>query len=46
MADYVNDVRHTVGMLCSKSMLIGHSMGCTVVQKYLEKRNAPAAVLI
>jgi len=46
IADYVDDVRATVDMLGAKSMLIGHSMGCTVVQKYLEKRNAPAAVLM
>ena len=42
IADYVDDVRATVDMLGAKSMLIGHSMGCTVVQKYLEKRNAPS----
>ena len=41
IADYVDDVRATVDMLGAKSMLIGHSMGCTVVQKYLESAMPP-----
>ena len=46
IADYVDDVRATVDMLGAEPVLIGHSMGCFVVQKYLEKRHAPAAVLM
>jgi pimeloyl-ACP methyl ester carboxylesterase len=46
VADYIDDVRSTVDMLSSEPVLIGHSMGCFVVQKYLEKHRAAAAVLI
>ncbi len=46
VADYVDDVRATVDMLGAESVLIGRSMGCFVVQKYLEKHPAPAVVLM
>ncbi len=46
IADYVDDVRITIDKLGSEPVLIGHSMGCFVVQKYLEKYEAPAAVLL
>jgi pimeloyl-ACP methyl ester carboxylesterase len=46
IADYVDDVRTTVDMLDAEPVLIGHSMGCNVGQKYLEKHPAPAAVLM
>lgn len=43
----MDDVRATVDMLGAKSALIGHSMGCFVVQKYLDRSSRPpAAVLI
>ena len=45
-ADYVDDVHITVDMLGSEPVLIGHSLGGLVVQKYLENRRAPAAVLL
>lgn len=44
--DYVNDVVETVATLPAPPVLIGHSMGGFVVQKYLEKHTAPAAVLM
>jgi non-heme chloroperoxidase len=44
--DYVNDVAEVVAMLPEPPVLIGHSMGGFVVQKYLEQRLAPAAVLL
>jgi len=45
--DYVDDVRATADMLGSdEPVLIGHSMGCLVVHKYLETYPAPAAVLM
>lgn len=44
--DYVNDVAEVVSALEQPPVLIGHSMGGFVVQKYLEKRAAPAAVLM
>ena len=45
-ADYVDDVHTAVDMLGSEPVLIGHSLGGLVVQKYLENRRAPAAVLL
>lgn len=43
--DYVNDVAVAVASLPAPPVLIGHSMGGFVVQKYLERHIAPAAVL-
>jgi len=44
--DYVADVVQVVDGLGKPPVLIGHSMGGYVVQKYLEKHNAPAGVLV
>jgi non-heme chloroperoxidase len=44
--DYVNDVSEVVAGLPVPPVLIGHSMGGFVVQKYLERHTAPAAVLM
>jgi pimeloyl-ACP methyl ester carboxylesterase len=46
IADYVEDVRAVADKLGCEPVPIGHSMGCLVVQKYLEKYRAPAAVLM
>ncbi|MBW2181184.1 MAG: alpha/beta fold hydrolase [Deltaproteobacteria bacterium] len=46
IADYVVDVAEVVGRLPEEPVLVGHSMGGLVVQKYLEKYTAPAAVLL
>jgi pimeloyl-ACP methyl ester carboxylesterase len=46
LADYVADVAQVVDQLDETPILIGHSMGGLVVQKYLEKHTAPAAVLM
>ena len=46
ISDYINDVVEVVADLPSPPVLIGHSMGGFVVQKYLEKHQAPAAVLM
>lgn len=45
-ADYVADVAAAAQQLATAPVLIGHSMGGFVVQKYLEKYFAPAAVLL
>lgn len=45
-ADYVDDVAQVVAQLPSPPVLIGHSFGGAVVQKYLETRTTPAAVLL
>ncbi len=44
--DYVNDIAEAVDNLGEAPVLIGHSMGGFVVQKYLEKHDAPATVLM
>lgn len=45
--DYVTAVESAVAELTpAKPILIGHSMGGLIVQKYLEKKEAPAALLI
>jgi len=45
LAEYAEDVAQALGDLPAAPVLVGHSMGALVVQKYLEKGNAPAAVL-
>lgn len=44
--DYVNDVVAVAATLPAPPVLIGHSMGGFVVQKYLERHPAPAAALL
>ena len=46
IADYVEDVRSLAQSLPATPVLIGHSMGGFVVQKFLESREVPAAVLL
>ncbi len=46
IADYVSDLAQVVAGLEQPPVLIGHSMGGMVVQKYLERHQAPAAVLM
>ena len=44
--DYVDDVAAAVERLPAPPVLIGHSMGGFVAQKYLENHDSPAAVLM
>jgi pimeloyl-ACP methyl ester carboxylesterase len=44
--NYVADVAQVVNGLSPSPILIGHSMGGYVLQKYLESHTAPAAVLL
>ena len=46
IADYVDDVRSVTDHLPAAPVLIGHSLGGFVVQKYLESQQAPVAVLL
>lgn len=46
LTDYVSDVTQVVGQMERPPMLVGHSMGGMIVQKYLESNGAPAAVLL
>jgi pimeloyl-ACP methyl ester carboxylesterase len=45
-ADYIDDVAAVAAGLPVPPVVIGHSMGGTVVQKYLETHVAPAGVLM
>ncbi len=44
--EYVEDVVQVAQQLPAPPVVIGHSMGGMVVQKYLETHNAPAGVLL
>jgi non-heme chloroperoxidase len=44
--DYVEDLELAIDALPRPPILIGHSMGALVVQKYLETARVPAAVLV
>jgi non-heme chloroperoxidase len=44
--DYVGDVAEVIATLPTPPVLVGHSMGGFVVQKYLERHTAPGAVLM
>lgn len=46
IADYIEDVGSVADELGGGPVLIGHSLGGFVVQRYLEDRSAPAAVLV
>lgn len=46
MGDYLDDVTSVVDGLDESPVLIGHSTGGFLVQKYLERRNAPAGMLM
>jgi alpha-beta hydrolase superfamily lysophospholipase len=44
--DYVQDLKQVIDSMDETPVLIGHSMGGFVVQKYLEDHKAPGAVLL
>lgn len=46
ISDFVEDVASIVETLPAAPIMVGHSMGGFVVQKYLEAHDAPAGVLI
>lgn len=46
IADYIDDVRSVAYDLGGGPVLIGHSLGGFVIQRYLEQHSAPAAVLV
>jgi alpha-beta hydrolase superfamily lysophospholipase len=46
LADYVADLEQVANRLPAPAVLVGHSMGGGVVQKYLGRHQAPAAVLL
>jgi pimeloyl-ACP methyl ester carboxylesterase len=46
LSDFVEDLKQTVDSLPARPILIGHSMGGFVVQKYLECNRVPLAILL
>jgi pimeloyl-ACP methyl ester carboxylesterase len=46
IADYVADVKAAAALFGSGPVVVGHSMGGFVVQKFLESHHAPAGVLL
>jgi pimeloyl-ACP methyl ester carboxylesterase len=46
IADYVEDIRAATDCIECSPVIVGHSMGGYVVQKYLESHDAPAGVLM
>jgi len=46
VADYVADVRSVAEQLSDAPVIVGHSMGGLIVQKYLEQYDAAAGVLM
>jgi pimeloyl-ACP methyl ester carboxylesterase len=46
IADYVDDVASVADSLSTRPVVIGHSLGGGIVQKYLESHDAPAGVLL
>ena len=46
IADYVSDVEQVASQFETPPVVIGHSMGGFLTQKYLETHDAPAAVLL
>jgi non-heme chloroperoxidase len=46
IADYVDDVTRVIAHIGSPPVLIGHSMGGFIVQKFLERHAVPGAVLL
>lgn len=46
VADYVEDVSAVADSLPSRPVVVGHSLGGLIVQKYLESHDAPAGVLL
>ncbi len=44
--DYIADLRHAVSVVDGDPVIIGHSMGGMVLQKYLEQHSCKSAVLM
>lgn len=46
IADYVHDVQRVIDEIGSKPIIIGHSLGGLIAQKYIEKNTVPACILM
>lgn len=46
IADYVNDVKRVINKIGEEPILVGHSLGGLIIQKYIEKKTVPACILL
>ncbi|HIF18261.1 MAG TPA: alpha/beta fold hydrolase [Cycloclasticus sp.] len=46
IADYVNDIERVIAEIGEPPILIGHSLGGLIVQKYIEFNTVPACILL
>lgn len=46
IADYVNDIERVIAEIGETPILIGHSLGGLIVQKYIEYNTVPACILM
>ncbi len=46
LSDYVADLTQVVDQMTTTPVLVGHSSGGMIIQKYLESHQAPAAVML
>ncbi|MGB0238526.1 MAG: alpha/beta hydrolase [Cycloclasticus sp.] len=46
IADYVHDLQRVIDRIGEPPILIGHSLGGLIIQKYIEKETVPACVLM
>ena len=46
LADYMEDIRQVVGELPARPVLIGHSMGATLVERLVAEETFPGAALV
>lgn len=46
LSEYVSDLKQEVSKFKNPPILIGHSMGGMIIQKYLQSHQSPAAVLL
>ncbi|ORU92364.1 MAG: hydrolase [Cycloclasticus sp. symbiont of Poecilosclerida sp. N] len=46
IADYINDIERIIHEIGETPILVGHSLGGLVIQKYIETNKAPACILM
>ncbi|EKE17060.1 MAG: alpha/beta hydrolase fold protein [uncultured bacterium] len=46
LADYVDDVTYAIAEIGRRTIVVGHSMGARVLERYLEKNTAAAAIFL
>lgn len=46
IADYINDIQRVIDEIGEPPILVGHSLGGLIIQKYIEENTVPACVLM